>query len=216
MAFSRLYFVTMDEAPMGPVGQIAAACAAGIRWIQLRMKEASDEEVLAAALAAKPICAVHGCMLLINDRVEVAIAAGVQGVHLGQTDVAVGEARRLLGADKIVGGTANTMAQLLEHYRQGADYIGLGPFRYTTTKKNLSPVLGLEGYRAIMTGLRAERVDIPVVAIGGVGAADVAPLLAAGLHGVAFSGMLVHACEPAALVRSLRNDIKLYEHAENR
>jgi thiamine-phosphate pyrophosphorylase len=215
MAFSRLYFVTMDEAPMGPVGQIAVACAAGIRWIQLRMKEASDEEVLAAAVAAKPICADHDCMLLINDRVEVAIAAGVQGVHLGQMDMAVGEARRLLGAGGIIGGTANTMAQLLEHYRQGADYIGLGPYRYTPTKKNLSPVLGLEGYRAIMTGLGAERVDIPVVAIGGVGVADVAPLLAAGLHGVAFSGMLVHACDPAALVRSLSNDIKLYEHAEN-
>jgi thiamine-phosphate pyrophosphorylase len=215
MAYDRLYFVTMDEAPMGPVEQVAAACASGIRWIQLRMKAASDAEVLAAAVAAKPICEDHDCMLLINDRVEVAIAAGVQGVHLGQRDMAVGEARRLLGADKIIGGTANTMAQLREHYRQGADYIGLGPYRYTTTKKNLSPVLGLEGYRAIVAGLRAEGVDIPVVAIGGIGAADVMALLATGLHGVAFSGMLVHAGDPAALVRSLRNDIKSYEHAEN-
>ncbi len=212
MAFDRLYFVTSDEQP---VEQVAAACASGIRWIQLRMKEASDEEVLAAAMAAKPICAVHDCMLLINDRVEVAIAAGVQGVHLGQLDMAVGEARRLLGADKIIGGTANTMVQLLEHYRQGADYIGLGPYRYTTTKKNLSPVLGLEGYRAIMAGLKAEGVSIPVVAIGGIGEADVSPLIEAGLHGVAFSGMLLHAGDPAALVRSLHNEIKLYEHAEN-
>ena len=212
MAYDRLYFVTNDEEP---VGQVAMACAAGIKWIQLRMKAASDAEVLAAAVAAKPICAAHDCMLLINDRVEVAMAAGVQGVHLGQLDMAVGEARRLLGADKVIGGTANTMAQLREHYRQGADYIGLGPYRYTTTKKNLSPVLGLEGYRAIMAGLRAEGVDIPVVAIGGIGAADVAALLATGLHGVAFSGMLVHAGDPAALVRSLRNDIKSYEHAEN-
>ena len=212
MAYDRLYFVTSDEEP---VGQVAMACAAGIKWIQLRMKAASDAEVLAAAVAAKPICAAHDCMLLINDRVEVAMAAGVQGVHLGQLDMAVGEARRLLGADKIIGGTANTMAQLREHYRQGADYIGFGPYRYTTTKKNLSPVLGMEGYRAIMAGLRAEGVDIPVVAIGGIGAADVAALLATGLHGVAFSGMLVHAGDPAALVRSLRNDIKSYEHAEN-
>jgi thiamine-phosphate pyrophosphorylase len=212
MAYDRLYFVTNDDEP---VGQVAMACAAGIKWIQLRMKAASDAEVLAAAVAAKPICAAHDCMLLINDRVEVAMAAGVQGVHLGQLDMAVGEARRLLGADKVIGGTANTMAQLREHYRQGADYIGLGPYRYTTTKKNLSPVLGLEGYRAIMAGLRAEGVDIPVVAIGGIGAADVAALLATGLHGVAFSGMLVHAGDRAALVRSLRNDIKSYEHVEN-
>jgi thiamine-phosphate pyrophosphorylase len=212
MAFERLYFLTNDDEP---VEQVAMACAAGIRWVQLRMKEASDAEVLAAALAAKPICERYGCMLLINDRVEVAMAAGVQGVHLGQLDMAVAEARRLLGEGKIVGGTANTIAQLREHRRQGADYIGLGPYRYTTTKKNLSPVLGLEGYRAIMTGLRAEGVAIPVVAIGGIGAADVAPLLEAGLHGVAFSGMLVHAADPAALVRSLRNEIKMYEHVEN-
>jgi thiamine-phosphate pyrophosphorylase len=212
MAFERLYFVTNDNEP---VEQVAMACVAGIRWIQLRMKEASDAEVLAAALAAKPICERYGCILLINDRVEVAMAAGVQGVHLGQFDMAVAEARRLLGEGKIIGGTANTIAHLREHWRQGADYIGLGPYRYTATKKNLSPVLGLEGYRAIMTGLRAEGVAIPVVAIGGIGAADVAPLLEAGLHGVAFSGMLAHTADPAALVRSLRNEIKMYEHVEN-
>ena len=215
MALSRLYFVTMDEAAVGHVEQVAAACAAGIRWIQLRMKEASDAEVLAAALAAKPVCERYGCMLLINDRVEVAIAAGVQGVQLGQLDMAVGEARRRLGEGKIIGGTANTMAQLREHWRQGADYIGLGPYRYTSTKKNLSAVLGLEGYRAILSGQRAEGMAIPVVAIGGIGAADVAPLLEAGLYGVAFSGMLVHAEDPAALVRSLNNEIKMHEHAEN-
>ena len=212
MAFDRLYFVTNGDEP---VKQVAMACAAGIRWIQLRMKEASDAEVLAAALAAKPVCERYGCMLLVNDRVEVAIAAGVQGVHLGQFDMAVGEARRRLGEGRIIGGTANTMAQLQEHWRQGADYIGLGPYRYTMTKKNLSPVLGLEGYRAIMSGLKAEGVAIPVVAIGGIGAADVAPLLEAGLYGVAFSGMLVHAGYPASLVGSLRNEIKMHEHAEN-
>jgi thiamine-phosphate pyrophosphorylase len=215
MALSRLYFVTMDEAAMDHVEQVAVACAAGIRWIQLRMKEASDVQVLAAALAAKPICGRYGCMLLVNDRVEVAIEAGVQGVHLGQHDMAVGEARLRLGEGKIIGGTANTMAQLREHRRQGADYIGLGPYRYTTTKKNLSAVLGLEGYRAILSGLSAEGVAIPVVAIGGIGAADVAPLLEAGLYGVAFSGMLLDADDPAALVRSLSNEIKMHEHAEN-
>src|ERR1700733_12515660 len=119
MAFDRLYFVTNGDEP---VEQVAMACAAGIRWIQLRMKEASDAEVLAAALAAKPVCEQYGCMLLVNDRVEVAIAAGVQGVHLGQFDMAVGEARRRLGEGKIIGGTANTLAEVREHWRQGADY----------------------------------------------------------------------------------------------
>ncbi len=212
MTLDRLYFVTKDEKP---VQQVEMACAAGIRLIQLRMKQATDAEVLAAAVAGKAICAHYGCVLLINDRVEVALAAGADGVHLGQLDMPVGEARRILGAGKIIGGTANTIVQLREHCRQGADYIGLGPYRFTTTKKNLSPVLGLDGYRKIMTGLRAEEVDVPVIAIGGIGAADVSPLLGAGLYGVAFSGMLVDAEEPAALIRSLRNEIKQYEHVEN-
>lgn len=207
-SLERLYFLTMDEASIGPIEQITAACAAGIRWIQLRMKLASDEEVLATAVAAKKICDAHGCVLLVNDRVEVAAAAGVHGVHLGQQDMAVRAARRLLGPDRIIGGTANTVEHIREHYRQGADYIGLGPYRYTTTKKNLSPVLGLEGYRRIMGQLREEAISLPVVAIGGIGVDDAAGLLEAGVHGIAFSGMLVQAGDRAEMVRSLENEIK--------
>jgi len=199
----RLYFLTMDGAPIDHLQQVEAACRAGIRWIQLRMKEAPDEEVRRVALAAKKITDASDCALIINDRVEVAAQVLANGVHLGKQDMPVSAARRILGEDYIIGGTANTIEDIREHYRQGADYIGLGPYRYTTTKKNLSPILGLEGYRRIMRLLDQERLSIPVVAIGGIEMKDAGLLSDTGLHGVAFSGMLVHAGDRAGVVESL-------------
>lgn len=199
----RLYFLTMDEGPIDHLQQVQVACQAGIRWIQLRMKQATDAEVRVTALAAQKACAIHDCALIINDRVEIAAEVGAHGVHLGKTDMPIATARRLLGEDKIIGGTANTIGDIREHYLQGADYIGLGPYRYTTTKKNLSPILGLEGYRQIMRQLQQERLSIPVVGIGGIEMRDAALLLELGLHGIAFSGMLVHSADRLEMVRSI-------------
>ncbi len=192
----------MDGGP-SHLKQVGMACKAGIHLIQLRMKEATDEEVLETALAAKKICQIHGATLIINDRVHVAVAAGADGVHLGQEDMAVGDARRLLGEEAIIGGTANTIAHVREHYRQGADYVGVGPFRYTTTKKKLSPILGLEGYQHIIQQMLAEGIRLPMVAIGGIGSEDVPLLIEAGVYGIAFSGMLVHAEDAPAQVKML-------------
>ena len=200
---SRLYFLTMDEGPINHLQQVEAACRAGIKWIQLRMKQASDEEFRATALAAKAITDANGCVLIINDRVEIALEVRANGVHLGKQDMAVSEARRLLGEDMIIGGTANTIEEIREHYTQGVDYIGLGPYRYTETKKNLSPILGLEGYRQIMCQLKREQVFIPLIGIGGIEMEDAASLFGVGLHGIAFSGMLVHAGDRAAMVESI-------------
>jgi thiamine-phosphate pyrophosphorylase len=208
---ASLYFITMDDAPIDHLQQVESACRAGIRWIQLRMKQASDEEVRDIALAAKGICAAFDCKLIIDDRVAIAAAVDADGVHLGKEDMTVSEARRLLGEDKIIGGTANVAEDIEEHYRQGADYIGLGPYRYTTTKKKLSPILGLEGYRQIMNRLRQEQIHIPVIAIGGIGVEDVALLLDTGLAGVAFSGMLVHAQDPNGLVEALEGEVSRAE-----
>ena len=199
-----LYFITMDEGPYDHLRQIGMACAAGIRWVQLRMKQAGDEVFLETAAAAKKICDAHDCRLIINDRVEIARMVQAHGVHLGQEDLPVEAARRLLGDGFLIGGTANTAVEIRKHYRQGADYIGLGPYRYTSTKKQLSPVLGLEGYRQILASLRREDIRIPVVAIGGILAEDLEELLAAGVEGIAFSGLLVHATDKAGLVQRLR------------
>ena len=203
----RLYFLTMDEAHIGHIAQVEAACAAGIRWIQLRMKLASDDEMREVAVAAKKICDAYGCTFSINDRVHIAAAVGATGVHLGKEDMGVGLARRVLGPGRIIGGTANTLEDIREHCRQGADYIGLGPYRYTTTKKNLCPVLGLGGYQRIMDQLHREGITIPVVAIGGIGKEDAPALQEAGLHGVAFSGMLVHAEDRRGMVNELKQNV---------
>jgi thiamine-phosphate diphosphorylase len=213
MALSRLYFVTGEASPgeTDPVGQIEAACRAGVRLIQLRMKEASDERFLETAAAAMKICGGWGSRLIINDRVEVAAAVGADGVHVGKEDLPVREARRILGEGKIVGGTANTLDDIREQYRGGADYIGLGPYRYTTTKKKLSPILGLEGYREIMRQMGVERVVVPVYAIGGIGVGDVGDLVEAGVYGVAFSGMLVQASDRGEMVKEILKQFRYVE-----
>lgn len=206
----RLQFLTMDDGPVDHLQQVEAACVAGIRWIQLRMKQAGDKEFLDTALAAKSICEAHACTLIINDRVEIAMAVKAHGVQLGKLDMPVEEARRILGDDYIIGATANTAADILDHYQKGADYVGLGPLRFTTTKKKLSPVLGFDGYREIMAVLRKEKIFIPIVAIGGVVVEDLSGLLDAGLYGIAFSGLLVHAADKGAMVKRL-NDLIISE-----
>jgi thiamine-phosphate pyrophosphorylase len=206
--YGSLYFLTMDEAPLDHLQQIEAACEAGIRWIQLRMKQAGPEEFLNIARAAKKICDAADCALIINDRVEIAARVKAHGVQLGKYDMSPGEARQLLGDDFIIGATANTAEDIREHYRAGADYVGLGPYRFTTTKKNLSPILGLEGYRQIMDQLRREQIELPVFAIGGIGKEDIAGLLQTGVQGIAFSGLLVHAGDRVATVRGLKEEIQ--------
>ena len=117
----------------------------GCKWVQLRMKDASAEQIEAVAAAVAPLCRESGARFILDDHVELVERTGADGVHLGKNDMPVDKARTILGPGKIIGGTANTLEDVLRLHRQGADYIGCGPFRFTTTKKNLAPVLGLKG-----------------------------------------------------------------------
>jgi len=204
---SGLNFITKDEAPLTHLQQVEAACHAGIRWIQLRMKLADDTTFRETAIAAKKICDAWGCMLILNDRVELAAEVGAHGVHVGLQDMSVAKARRLLGEGFIIGGTANTIEDVRRHHQQGADYIGLGPYRFTDTKKNLSPLLGLSGYQRVMSQLREEGIDLPVVAIGGIEREDIAALIDAGVAGIAFSGLLMRARDWKRTVHGLQTEI---------
>ena len=125
------------------------ALEGGCRWVQLRMKDTPVETIEPVALEVQALCRQYGATFIIDDHVELARKLHADGVHLGKKDMPIADARRILGAEYIIGGTANTFEDVLQHYKAGADYIGCGPFRYTTTKKNLSPILGLEGYRSI-------------------------------------------------------------------
>ena len=141
----KLQFITHQTEQYSYLDSARMALEGGCKWIQLRMKEAPLDEVERVALELKPLCKQHDALLVLDDHVELTKKLEVDGVHLGKNDMPIAEARRVLGEGFIIGGTANTFDDVKAHYQAGADYIGCGPFRFTTTKKNLSHVLGLEG-----------------------------------------------------------------------
>ena len=198
-----IQFITHETETVGYVEGARMALEGGCRWIQLRMKDSSDDEVRKAAAEIQPMCKAHDAIFLLDDRVELAKELKADGVHLGKNDMPVDEARRVLGEEFIIGGTANTFDDIERLARQGADYIGCGPFRFTTTKKNLAPVIGIEGYRDIIEKMEAAGIDLPVVAIGGITADDIDDILATGVRGIAVSGTVLRAENPVAMMKQI-------------
>lgn len=198
-----LHYISQATADHSHLENIRLACAAGCRWVQLRIKDAPEDIILAQAIAAKAICQQYGAILIINDHPQIALAAGADGVHVGKEDMSVAAARAIVGDHLIVGGTANTLSDILQHVTHGANYVGVGPYRFTTTKQKLSPLLGLDGYIQIMEELRARHIDIPVIAIGGILQEDIPAILGTGVHGVAVSGLITHAGDKALLLTAL-------------
>lgn len=178
---------------------IRMALEGGCRWIQLRMKDASAEEIIACAEEVIPLCRRHGAKFLLDDHVELVRQLGADGVHLGKNDMPVDEARKILGSDIIIGGTANTIEDIIRLHKQGADYIGCGPFRFTTTKKNLSPILGLDGYKSIVLKMKELGIDLPIVAIGGITVEDIPAVMGTGVSGIALSGAILCAPDPVEM-----------------
>ena len=162
--------------------------------VELRMKDAPWETFLHTAREALALCHAYGVPLLINDRVDIALLTGADGVHLGQRDMSPAEARRLLGEHALIGLTCNSAEDLTTARTLPIDYVGIGPFRFTSTKKKLAPILGLEGYRA----LQLHAFPLPAYAIGSVSPEDIPALYALGLYGVAMSSSLIHTARLAA------------------
>ena len=192
-----IQFITHTNSRYGYVEGARLALEGGCRWIQLRMKDAAEAEFLSAAKQIAAMCKEYGATFLLDDHVEWVEQTGADGVHLGKNDMPVDEARKILGADRIIGGTANTFEDVERLWRQGANYIGCGPYRFTTTKKNLSPVLGLEGYRCIIGQMKEHGINLPVVAIGGILQPDIKDVMATGVSGIAVSGAVLNAENPA-------------------
>ena len=179
------------------------ALEGGCRWIQLRMKDASAEEIEKEAMRILPLCRECGATFILDDQAELAKKIHADGVHLGKLDMPIAEARKMLGKDFIIGGTANTFDDVKAHCEAGADYIGCGPFRFTATKKNLSPILGLEGYRRIIARMKAEGIGLPVVAIGGITYDDIPAVMQTGVSGIALSGSILRAEDPVGETRRI-------------
>lgn len=199
----ELQFITHFTEKYSYYDSARMALEGGCRWIQLRMKDASPEEVEQEALRVQALCRTYHATFIIDDHVELVKKIHADGVHLGKHDMPVAEARRLLGNDFIIGGTANTFDDVKMHYEAGADYIGCGPFRFTTTKKNLSPILGLEGYRRIVSQMKEAGINLPIVAIGGITREDIPAILQTGVTGVALSGTILRADNPTEETRRI-------------
>ena len=198
MNASRVQFITHSTDRYSWYDSAMLALEGGCKWIQLRMKDADETEIERTARRILPECRRRGAVFIIDDNVDVALRTGADGVHLGKNDMPVKEARRIAGERLIIGGTANTAEDICRLAEEGADYIGCGPFQFTTTKKNLAPVLGLEGYRKL-TGMMKDRgISLPIVAIGGITYGDIGEIMKTGVTGIALSGSILRADDPAA------------------
>jgi len=203
----KLQFISHYTDRYTYIDSIRLALEGGCRWVQLRMKGATDDEVRQVALEAQKMCNDAGATFIIDDRVSLVKEIGADGVHLGKNDMPISEARRILGDGFIIGGTANTFEDVKMHYQSSADYIGCGPFRFTTTKQGLSPILGLEGFRSIDTRMKEHGICIPIVAIGGITADDITDIMHTGVSGIALSGTVLRADNPVEEMKKLINMI---------
>lgn len=181
----KLHYITQGKTQEEIMQEVVDVISGGCRWIQLRMKESDKDDIVETAKLLKPICKRADAILLINDSVDICIESDADGVHLGREDMPLIEARAILGDDKIIGRTCNTVADVRGLIGSSVDYIGAGPLRFTTTKKALSPIIGIEGYDDLVA-----LSDIPIIAIGGILTSDIPELLARGVYGIAISGTI--------------------------
>jgi len=192
----------------------------GCQWIQLRIKENHPPcplkkgelvhcgsnspflrgqggcEILDTAFELKELCNTYDATFIIDDYVEITKTVEADGVHLGKNDMPIKTAREILGNNFIIGGTANTVNDIINLTEQGANYIGLGPFKFTNTKKNLSAILGIEGYQKIFSELQQLNISIPIVAIGGITVNDIPTILNTGANGIAISSTILNSTNP--------------------
>ena len=200
---NNIQFITHENQRFGYVEGAEMALRGGCKWVQLRMKDATNNKFLSIGRKVAALCRSYNATFLLDDRVHLVAELGADGVHLGKNDMPISEARRILGNEKIIGGTANTFSDVQHLVAQGADYIGCGPFRYTPTKRNLAPILGLEGYRNILKQMQQAGINLPLIAIGGIVSTDIAALRDIGVNGIAVSGAVLEAADPIKKIKKL-------------
>lgn len=210
-----LQYITNTDSPVSVVEQVKRVIEGGCRWVQIRMKEASDEEITKVVEEIKPLCLETETFLILDDRVELAKLLDVGGVHLGKMDMLPSKARLVLGPAAVIGTTANTFDDILAVRALDIDYIGMGPFRFTQTKKNLSPVLGLDGLRDLNSQMEKNEINIARVAVGGIKKEDVVPIMETGCNGVAVSGAIAFADDIAKETTEFLRILAPFEKSNN-
>lgn len=210
-----LHYLTHPLADYPIVRQVEDVCQGGCRWVQLRMKQADSDERIATARAIYPLLKRYQAKLIINDDVHVAKAVNADGVHLGAEDMDPAEARYFLGPGKIIGCTANSLDDALRLGAYDIDYMGLGPFRFTSTKERLSPILGKDGIHRVVAAARAHGIGVPFIAIGGISAGDISRLMNTGIHGVALSRAIHGAMDKVAACRAVIAELSTHRAVIN-
>jgi thiamine-phosphate pyrophosphorylase len=206
--YNKLQYISQGNTIEEQLYNIQQALDAGCDWVQMRFKDQSAKNTFALAEAVKFLCEEYLANFIVNDDLYLAQQIAADGVHLGLSDMKIDEARAILGNTKIIGGTANTFEDIENHVKNGCDYIGLGPFRFTSTKEKLSPILGLSGYFEILQKLKKNKIKVPVFAIGGITLKDINPLMETGIYGIAVSGIITESDEKEKLIQQLNE--KLY------
>ena len=201
---AKLQFITHYTEKYSYVDSARIALEGGCRWIQLRMKDADASTLEETALIVQKMCKDYGATFIIDDHVSLVKKIKADGVHLGKNDMPIAEARRLLGDSFIIGGTVNSLDDVRATLQSATpDYFGCGPFRFTSTKKNLAPILGHEGYRNIIREMKEDGIRIPLVAIGGIRKEDISELMADGVHGIALSSSILRAENPVEEMKGI-------------
>ena len=231
----RLQFITHCTERYSYVDSARIALEGGCRWIQLRMKDADESLMEETALIVQKMCGDYGATFIIDDNVHLVKKIKADGVHLGKNDMPIAEAREILGDDFIIGGTVNTFNDIFKIIRNTqvgtstssvtnsrqpiansqqptANYFGCGPFRFTSTKKNLAPILGLEGYENIISNMKRNNINIPLVAIGGISKDDISDILKTGVDGIALSGSILRAENPVEEMKSIVEICKSFQN----
>jgi thiamine-phosphate pyrophosphorylase len=212
--FSKLQYISQGYTASEQLKNIQEVLDGGCTWIQLRFKKAEHTEFMKVAESVKKMLTAYKATLIINDHADIAKAVNADGVHLGLQDMPVIEAKKIIGEHKIIGGTANTFEHVIQRYKEGCHYVGVGPFRFTTTKEKLSPVLGLKGYEMLIKKLDAQGINIPLYAIGGIRPDDMEALMQTGIYGIAVSGTITNHQHKKQIVQQLNSF--LYAEAFNR
>tara|TARA_R110002050_G_scaffold104052_6_gene213322 strand:- start:28579 stop:29229 length:651 start_codon:yes stop_codon:yes gene_type:complete len=202
MIITKLHYISQGATPQEHLENIHSACAAGAELVQLRLKTFDNKTVLETAKKAREITEHFQTRLIINDYYKIAAEVKADGVHLGQLDTCPTIARKTLASWQIIGGTANTLEDCQTLIDKKVNYIGLGPFRFTDTKDNLSPVLGEKGYSAILSTLKT---DVPIIAIGGITLNDVLDVMITGVYGIAVSGEITRDFNSVSKFKELIN-----------
>ena len=215
----RLQFITHCTERYSYVDSARIALEGGCRWIQLRMKDADESLMEETALIVQKMCKDYGATFIIDDNVHLVKKIKADGVHLGKNDMPIIEAREILGDDFIIGGTVNCFEDILKNLSSTAlaqkpkvNYFGCGPFRFTSTKKNLAPILGLEGYENIISNMKRNNINIPLVAIGGITKDDISDILKTGVDGIALSGSVLKAENPVEEMKSIVGIFKSFQN----